>query len=129
APGRAVIMSVIESSLSLSGESFQLHREGMLDLLQRVRTLEQRTRDKSAAAKARFEKRGQLLPGERVALVLDPGAPFLELSTLAGYRQDTDDPDKSVPGGGNITGIGYVSGVRCIVVATDSGIDAGAAQP
>lgn len=122
-------MAVIDSPLSPSGESFRLHREGMLELLRRLRALEQRTRDKSAAAKPRFEKRGQLLPRERVALVLDPGAPFLELCTLAGYRQDVDDPDKSVPGGGNITGIGYVSGVRCMVVATDSGIDAGAAQP
>ena len=122
-------MAVIESTLSPSGEPFRLHREGMLELLQRLRALEQRARDKSAAAKPRFEKRGQLLPRERVALVLDPGAPFLELCTLAGYRHDVDDPDKSVPGGGNIVGIGYVSGVRCMVVATDSGIDAGAAQP
>lgn len=123
------MMAVIESSISISGERFRLYRDGMKALLQRLRALEQRTRDKSAAAKPRFEGRGQLLPRERVALVLDPGAPFLELCTLAGYRQDIDDPDKSVPGGGNITGIGYVSGVRCMVVATDSGIDAGAAQP
>jgi geranyl-CoA carboxylase beta subunit len=122
-------MAIIGSSLSTSGEEFQAHRDGMLALLQRIRTLEQRTRDKSAAAKERFERRGQLLPRERVALVIDPGAPFLDLATLAGYRQDIDDPDKSVPGGGNIAGIGYVSGVRCMILATDSGIEAGAAQP
>jgi geranyl-CoA carboxylase beta subunit len=73
--------------------------------------------------------RGQLLPRERVALVLDPGSPFIELSTLAGYMFDVPDADKSVPGGGVIAGIGFVSGVRCMVSANDSGIDAGALQP
>ena len=42
--------------------------------------------------------------------------------------QDTPDPAKSVPGGGMIAGIGFVSGVRCMVVASDSGIEAGAIQ-
>jgi geranyl-CoA carboxylase beta subunit len=42
---------------------------------------------------------------------------------------DTDDLARSVPGGGVICGIGVVSGVRCMVVASDSGIDAGALQP
>ncbi|MCG8695584.1 MAG: acyl-CoA carboxylase subunit beta, partial [Minwuiales bacterium] len=77
-------------------------------------------------ARDRFEKRGQILPRERVARLLDRGAPFLELSTLAGYRIDVDDPDKTVPGGSHIAGIGLVSGVRAMIVATDSGIDAGA---
>ena len=94
-----------------------------------MRALEERTRAASAAAKDRFHKRGQLLPRERVALVLDPGSPFLELSTLAGYMFDVPDADKSVPGGGVIAGIGFVSGVRCMVSANDSGIDAGALQP
>ena len=53
-------------------------------------------------------KRGQLLPRERVARLLDPGVPFLELSTLAGWLQDSDDPERSVPGGGAICGIGVV---------------------
>ena len=42
--------------------------------------------------------------------------------------QDRDDPAKSVPGGGMLAGIGFVSGVRCMVVASDSGIEAGAIQ-
>jgi len=97
--------------------------------LARLRALEQRTRDTSARAAAIFEKRGQLLPRERVGLLLDPGAPFLELSTMAGYRQDHDDDDRTVPGGGMVCGIGWISGVRVMLVADDSGIDAGALQP
>lgn len=122
-------MSVIENTVSTASSAFQANRDGMLALIARMRALEERTRTASAAAKDRFHKRGQLLPRERVALVLDPGAPFIELSTLTGYMFDVPDPDKSVPGGGVIAGIGFVSGVRCMVSANDAGIDAGALQP
>ena len=47
---------------------------------------------------------------------------------MAGYCLDNPDPEKSIPGGGMIAGIGYVAGVRAMVVASDSGIDAGAIQ-
>ncbi len=122
-------MPQIESNVALGGEAFAMNREHMLGLLRRVRALEQRTRDKSDSARERFEKRQQLLPRERLALLLDPGAPFLEIAKLAGLGMDTPDLDKSVPGGGVIAGIGFVSGVRCMVLASDSGIDAGALQP
>jgi geranyl-CoA carboxylase beta subunit len=122
-------MPLIESTVSLSSPAYAVNRDHMLALLDKVRQYEQRARDKSALSRERFEKRQQLLPRERLALLLDPGAPFLELSTLAGFGLDTPDPDKSVPGGGIIAGIGYVSGVRCMVMASDSGIDAGALQP
>src|SRR6201994_5035731 len=95
-------MATIENTIATSGEAFKAHRDGMLALIARMRALEERTRAASAAAKDRFHKRGQLLPRERVALVLDPGSPFLELSTLTGYMFDVADPDKSVPGGGGI---------------------------
>lgn len=122
-------MANIESSLSLSSDVYLANRDGMLALLDRVRQFEARTRQKSAASRERFEKRGQMLPRERLSLLLDPGAPFLELSTLAGLGLDNADLDKSVPGGGVITGIGFVNGIRCMVLASDSGIDAGALQP
>ena len=119
-------MPVIESLIDPSSEQFKENRAGMLARIEQFRALEQRVRDASARARDRFEKRGQILPRERVARLLDRGAPFLELSTLAGYRIDVDDPDKTVPGGSQIAGIGLVSGVRAMIVATDSGIDAGA---
>jgi geranyl-CoA carboxylase beta subunit len=122
-------MATIDSTIAPSSDAYRANRDGMLALIARMRALEQRTRTASAAAKDRFHKRGQLLPRERVALLLDPGSPFIELSTLAGYMFDVSDADKSVPGGGVIAGIGFVSGVRCMVSANDSGIDAGALQP
>lgn len=55
--------------------------------------------------------------------MLDPGAPF-ELASLAGYTLH-DDKDGSAAGGGLIAGIGYVSGVRVLVVANNSAIKGG----
>ena len=122
-------MAHIESKLFAGSDTFNANRDGMLALIQRVRACEQHSVAKSAASRERFEKRSQLLPRERVSLLLDPGTPFLELCTLAGLGLDTPDLDKSVPGGGVIAGIGTVSGIRCMVSASDSGIDAGALQP
>src|SRR5438045_7553600 len=122
-------MATIESTIAPSSGAFKANRDGMLALISRMRSLEERTRAASAAAKDRFHKRGQLLPRERVALVLDPGSPYIELSTLTGYMFDIPDPEKSVPGGGVIAGIGFVSGVRCMVRANDFGIDSHRLQP
>ena len=122
-------MAQLDTQLLPSNENFQANRQGMLDLLAQVRACEQRTVHKSAASAERFAKRQQLLPRERLALLLDPGTPFLELSTLAGLGLDQKDLGQSIPGGGVVAGIGVVSGVRCMVNVSDSGIDAGALQP
>ncbi|MBE7366217.1 acyl-CoA carboxylase subunit beta [Ramlibacter pallidus] len=117
------------SAWNAQGPLARQRREAMLARVGQLRALEQRAAERSAEARAVFEKRGQLLPRERVGLLLDPGTPYLPLCTLAGYLQDAREPDASVPGGGVVAGIGFVRGVRCMVVASDSGIDAGAIQP
>ncbi|MGB6055753.1 MAG: carboxyl transferase domain-containing protein [Burkholderiaceae bacterium] len=119
-------MPVIESRIDTGDAQFAHNRAALLQQIEQLRVLEARTRAASAASKPLFDKRGQLLPRVRVARLLDAGAPFLELSTLAGYLADTPDEEKSIPGGGVIAGIGHVCGVRAMVVASDSGIDAGA---
>src|SRR3979411_2687721 len=119
-------MAILEATIAPGSDAYKANRAGMLALITRMRGLEARARAASAAAKERFHKRGQLLPRERVALGLDPVSPFIELPTLAGYLFDVPDAEKSVPGGGVIAGIGFVSGVRCMVRASDSGIAAGA---
>jgi geranyl-CoA carboxylase beta subunit len=121
-------MPAFQSSWNAQGAQAAARREAMLERIAQLRALEQRAADASAKSRPVFDKRGQLLPRERVALLLDPGASYLPLCALAGYLQDTKDPAASVPGGGMVAGIGFVAGVRCMVVASDSGIDAGAIQ-
>jgi geranyl-CoA carboxylase beta subunit len=121
-------MPALTLPLDTRSDAFAANRVRTLALIERWRGLEARTAAASAKAGPLFEKRGQLLPRERVARLLDPGIPFLEFSTLAGWLQDSDDPERSLPGGGSIAGIGVVAGVRVMVVADDAGIDAGAMQ-
>ncbi len=101
----------------------------MGERLAEVRALEQKVRDESASKRDKFEKRGQLLPRERVARLLDRGSDFIEFCTLAGLGMHDDDGDKSVLGGGSIIGIGTVSGKRCVIMASDSAIKGGTIPP
>ncbi|MEO4048163.1 geranyl-CoA carboxylase subunit beta [Pseudomonas sp. CAU 1711] len=121
-------MPVIQSELDVHGDSFAQNREAMLGAIASFREVEQKVLDKAFDAKAKFDKRGQLLPRERLNLLLDPGAPFLELCSLAGYKLH-DDKDGTQAGGGLIAGIGHVAGVRCLVIANNSAIKGGTISP
>jgi geranyl-CoA carboxylase beta subunit len=117
------------TALSPGEAGFAANRSHLLALLAELEALEARTAAASARSGPRFAKRGQLLPRERLGLLLDSGAPFLQLSALAGYLLDVPDPAQSVPGGGCIAGVGRIAGTSCMVVVDDSGIEAGALQP
>jgi geranyl-CoA carboxylase beta subunit len=122
-------MAVIGSRISAQSESFKANAAQLLAQIEQVRALEQAVIAHSAQQADKFEKRGQILPRERVARLLDRGAPFLELSTLAGWRMHDDDGETKVMGGGLIIGIGVVSGKRVLVSANDSAIKGGTISP
>jgi geranyl-CoA carboxylase beta subunit len=122
-------MPILQSSLDTRAEAYQQNRAQMLALVEGFRALEAQVRAHGEAARPKFEQRGQLTPRERVARLLDPGSPFLELSTLAGYKMHDDNGRKDTLGGGNITGIGFVAGVRCLISANDSAIKGGSIAP
>ena len=122
-------MPVFKSSLDMAGAACAENRAHMLALVARHDELRDRSAAASGRAGPRFARRGQLLPRERLGLLLDAGAPYLELAACAGYLLDNPDPEKSTPGGGLLAGIGQVSGARCVIVVDDSGIEAGALQP
>ncbi|WP_423749067.1 acyl-CoA carboxylase subunit beta [Pseudomonas sp. VD9] len=121
-------MPVIESSIDAHSPQFAQNREALLATIAQWRQLEDALLSKAQEAKPKFDQRGQLLPRERLNRLLDPGAPFLELASLAGYKLH-DDKDGSAAGGGLIAGIGYVSGVRVLVVANNSAIKGGTISP
>jgi 3-methylcrotonyl-CoA carboxylase beta subunit len=77
------------------------------------------------AARAKHVARGKLLPRERVEMLLDPGAPFLELSPLAAYGMYGDES----PAAGIITGIGRVAGRECVIVCNDPTVKGGTYYP
>jgi geranyl-CoA carboxylase beta subunit len=122
-------MPAIVSTLNPKSPAFVANAECMAERLARVRALEGQVIAESASKRAKFESRGQLLPRERVAQLLDRGSGFLELSTLAGLGMHDDDGRKSVQGGGSIVGIGLVAGKRVLVSASDSALKGGTVSP
>ncbi len=122
-------MPAIVSKIDPQSPEFAANRAAQLAKLEQVRTLEQNVRANSNRKAEKFQKRGQLLPRDRLARLLDRGAPFLELSTLAGYKMHDDDGKRDIAGGGNIIGVGYVGGVRCLVTVSDAAIKGGSVAP
>ena len=122
-------MAVIETTIDTHSDPFAANRAAHLQLLGEFRSLEHKVQETSDRSKGRFRERGQLLPRERIQMLLDRDAPFLELSTLAGLGMHEDDGHTNVYGGGNITGVGFVSGIRCAIYVNDSGIKGGANHP
>ncbi|HEX3060709.1 MAG TPA: carboxyl transferase domain-containing protein, partial [Usitatibacter sp.] len=78
-----------------------------------------------AESQKKHVSRGKLLPRERVRALLDPGAPFLELSQLAAFGMYEDD----APSAGIITGLGRIEGREVIVVANDATVKGGTYYP
>ena len=122
-------MPAFESRIDTNSDDFKKNREQMLALVAEFRGLEQKVRDRSNSQKDRFRKRGQLLPRERIALLLDKDSPWLELGTLAGLGMHDDDGKDDVLGAASIVGIGYVCGIRVMVGASDSAIKGGTTAP
>jgi len=122
-------MTPLESLVDTRSAAYADNRAQMIALVDHVRALEAGVRACGERSRPRFEKRQQLVPRERVALLLDPGTPFIELASLAGYKMHDDDGKKNIAGGGSIIGVGFVSGVRCLINASDAAIKGGAISP
>jgi len=121
-------MAKLESTMGAQSPDFESNAEVMRSFIDEFRAIEHKVLSKENEAKAKFQQKGKLLPRERLNRLLDRGAPFLEISSLAGYKMH-DDKDGSLAGGGIIAGIGYVSGIRCVVVASNSAIKGGTISP
>ncbi|MBL8344988.1 MAG: acyl-CoA carboxylase subunit beta [Rubrivivax sp.] len=122
-------MSTLSSTLNPASAAFRANAARMSERLAEVRRLEALVVAESESKRKKFEERGQLLPRERVARLIDRGSEFLELSTLAGLGMHDDDGKKSVMGGGSIVGIGVVCGKRVLVSANDSAVKGGTVAP
>lgn len=119
-------MTVFKSRIQPGSDAFKQNRADMLALVEKLTELNGRARRMSEKRKARFEARGQLTPRERLARLLDPGMPWMAIGNIAGYLSDGRPEEKSFAGSTVISGIGFIGGVRCMIVVDDSGIMAGA---
>ncbi|HTT05291.1 MAG TPA: carboxyl transferase domain-containing protein [Steroidobacteraceae bacterium] len=79
----------------------------------------------TASARERHRARGKLLARERIDLLLDAGAPFLELNALAAHGLYGGE----VPGAGLVSGVGRIMGRECVIVANDATVKGGTYYP
>src|SRR5260370_13501623 len=119
-------MPVVPSAVNTKSAEYRENYAALTRLVEEFRARQERVRQGgSEKARQRHVARGKLLPRERVELLLDPGAPFLELSTLAAWGMYDDES----PGGSGINGIGVVNGVECMISANDATAKGGASYP
>jgi acyl-CoA carboxylase subunit beta len=117
-------MSVLTSRLSTADEAYKANRRAQLDALA---ALDQQLDLVRAGGGERYVKRhhdrGRLLVRERLELLLDRDAPFLELSSLAAWGS------AFTVGASILTGIGVVSDVECMIIAHDPTVRGGSMNP
>ena len=119
-------MSQLVSHLNPRADDFAANAAHMRELVADLReALKHAASGGSERARRKHVERGKLLPRERVRALLDPGSPFLELSSLAAHGMYDD----AAPGAGLITGIGRVNGSEVLVVANDATVKGGTYFP
>jgi acyl-CoA carboxylase subunit beta len=105
---------VLRTAVDPRDGAFLANSDQMLGLLAEIgRLLEQASLGGGEKAIERHRGRGKMTVRERIALLLDPDTPFLELSPLAGYQTNY------AVGGGMVLGIGVVEGTECVIVGND----------
>ncbi len=119
-------MEVINSAIDPKSSEFQenfVSFESQVKALREV--LAQVKQGGGPQSVSRHQERGKLLARDRIELLLDPGSPFLEFSTLAANGMYEASPAAA----GIITGIGNVHGREVLVIANDATVKGGTYFP
>jgi acetyl-CoA carboxylase carboxyltransferase component len=119
-------MIPLDTHIDPADPVFRTNRDRMEELVAELRSRVTRTQE-GAGPKylERHREQGKLPVRERVQRLLDPGTPFLELSTLAAFAMYEDD----APAAGLVTGIGRVAGREVMIVANDATVKGGTYFP
>ena len=114
-------MAALETKVNRRSEQFQKNTRDMTAMLAELEDLHAEVEAGGGLeAMNRLSSRNKQPVRERIALVLDQDAPFLEISPLAGWRSNVS------VGSGFIVGIGVVSGIECLILGHDPSVRAGA---
>ena len=121
---RALLAPPLPTSLDTASATFATNRDDMLEQIDVIDyLLDQADAGGGPEAMERHRSRGKLPIRERIANVLDPDTPFLEISPLAGYGS-------TYPmGGGMVVGIGIIAGTECVIMGNEPTALAGALTP
>src|SRR5437762_3588009 len=120
------MMLPLDTHVDPADATFQTNRQRMQQLVDDLRQREAAAREGGGPKYLeRHRKQGKLPARDRIARLLDPGSPFLELSPLAADGLYDDD----APAAGIVTGIGRVSGREVMIVANDATVKGGTYFP
>lgn len=118
-------MKLTSAALTTS-DQFRANRATHLSLLETVReAAHAAAAGGGPTAQERHISRGKMPPRERVANLLDPGSPFLEIGATAAHGMY----DGAAPCAGVIAGVGLVHGQQVMVVANDATVKGGTYYP
>ena len=116
----------LQSKVITSSEDFAENRAAHLQMIDDVRQVAEAARmGGGEKSRARHESRGKMLPRRRVAGLLDPGSPFLEVGATAAHGMY----DGAAPCAGVVAGIGRVHGQEVMVVCNDATVKGGTYYP
>ncbi|WP_068316489.1 carboxyl transferase domain-containing protein [Polycladidibacter hongkongensis] len=119
-------MSVLGSTLGAASPDYAANEEAHLAAIAEIETASAlAVAGGGEEARARHEGRGKILPRERVARLLDPGSPFLEVGQFAAHGMY----EGACPAAGMIAGIGRIEGQECMVLANDATVKGGTYFP
>src|SRR5918994_3046076 len=122
-------VTVLRARVDLDGDEARVNTAALQTLFHDLRARTAAVSARGAAGDdrsiARHRERGKLPVRERIDHLLDPGAPFLELSALAANGMYEDE----APGAGMVTGIGRVEGTDVVIVANDATVKGGTYYP
>lgn len=116
----------LQSQAIPSSDAFKTNRAAHLDALAQIReAAAQAAEGGGQRSRDRHLSRGKLLPRDRVAGLLDPGSPFLEIGATAAHGMY----DGAAPCAGMVAGIGQVHGQEVMVVCNDATVKGGTYYP
>ena len=115
-------MATVISKIDTSSEEFAANVAAMEKHIDNLNQHIERIKEGgSVKAQEREHARGKLLVRERINLLIDDNTEFHELSIMAGFQLYED----NIPAGGLVTGIGYVEGIACMIIANDATVKRG----
>ena len=119
-------MPALTSTISTSSDTFRANAERMKALVADISAKAAKVeRGGSEEARERHTSRGKLLPRQRLAQLLDPGSPFLEIGQFAAWGMY----DGDIASAGLIAGVGRVSGREVMIVVNDATVKGGTYYP
>jgi len=119
-------MTSLKTTLDVRSETFAANAAAMKAQAERIRELAGTiAKGGGEAALAKHTARGKLPVRERIALLCDPGSPFLEVGRFAAHEVHDD----NVPAAGVVAGVGLVEGRLCMIVANDATVKGGTYYP